>query len=138
MTDWKYNLLTELLGCGYADLSVLDDCKYDMCDVIEYCKDADLDVTLNSLAWSMFQIGLDDINRAIDERVDELDVKDDLSEEEQEELNALEHLDAHEDTESFHNFIDTSIWFHKNGDVYREYMSKALDEFEENTGYAIC
>lgn len=137
MSDFKDDLLTELLGCGYADLSVLEDCQYDMYDVIEYCKDACLDLTLNNLAWSMFQIGRADIMRAIEERIDELESQEELSDDEQEELDALDGLDPYEDIKSFHNYLDTSVWFSKNGDVYRQYIKEAIEEFGDNTGYSI-
>ena len=137
MGNFKDDLLTELLDCGYADLTVLEDCEYDFCDVIEYCKDAGMSLNLNSLAWSMFQIGIADIRRAVEDRLDELEIKDELNEEEQEELDALKELDPDEDIESFHNWLDTSVWFSKNGEVYRKYVNEAIDEFAENTGYSI-
>lgn len=137
MSDFKDDLLTELLDCGYDDLSVLEDCQYDFTDVIEYCKDGGMSLTLNNLAWSMFQIGIADIRRAVEERIDELESQDELDDDEQEELEALQELEPYEDIRSFHNYLDTSVWFGKNGDVYRQYMKEAIDEFGENTGYSI-
>lgn len=140
MNDFKTEMLVELLDCGYADLSVLEDCKYDFCDVIDECKEMDAPITLNNLAYCMFYIGLRDLNLKIGERKNELDGKaegGELTDDEKEELEAIEDLDAYEDTCSFHNYLDTNIWFEKNGEIYERYFEEALDEFAENTGYSI-
>lgn len=137
MSDFKEVLLTELLDCGYADLSVLEDCKYDFYDVIDYCKNAYFNLTLNNLAYSMFQIGIADIRRAVEKRIDELESKDELTDEEHEELIAIFALTPDIDIESFHNYLDTSVWFRNNGEVYRQYFKEAIDEFADNTGYSI-
>ena len=141
MSDFKDDILVELLGCGYADLSVLEDCKYDFSDVIDECKMQFGDLTLNNLARTMFEFGINDIKTAINERIeeieDEAECEEQLSEELREELHALRDLDAYEDIESFHNFLDTSIYFVRSAEVYHKYLEDALDEFAENTGYSI-
>ena len=137
MADWKDDVLVALLDCGYGDLGVLDDCKYDLVDDIAEMLDCEMKVTLNGLAWAMFRHGLSDIRYAIEERIEELEERDELSDEEQAELDELQTLDPYEDTESFHNFIDTSIWFRANKDIYEKYLQTALAEFEKNTGYSI-
>lgn len=138
MSEFKDELLAELLECGYADLTVLEDCKYNFVDVIVYCKeDFGATPTLNNLAYSMFQIGIGKINDAINERMDELREIEEPSEEESEELEALEVLEPYEDIESFHNYLDTSVYFTAKSEIYHKYMEEALDEFAENTGYSI-
>lgn len=137
MNNFKDELLVELLECGYADLTVLEDCKYDFCDVIEYCKDCFGNISLNGLAYSMFQIGIKEIKEAINERMDELREIEEPSEEETEELEALEALEPYEDIESFHNYLDTSVYFTDKSEIYHKYLEEALDKFAENTGYDI-
>lgn len=138
MYNFKDDLLTELLGCGYSDLTVLEDCKYDFCDVIEHCQmNFGEPLTLNSLARSMFEIGIINISEAIQERIEELREIEEASEAEAEELQELVSLNPNEDIESFHNFLDTSIYFVNNSDIYHKYLEEALDNFADDTGYTI-
>ena len=136
MSDWKECLLAEILNCGYLDLQVLEDCEYDMSELIEECKFSFGVVNLNALACTMFVFGRRDIQSAIEERIAELEGGE-LTEAEEEELENLKLLDVWEDIESFHNFIDTSIWINNHKEIYENYLSEALAEFERNTGYVI-
>ena len=139
--SFKDDLLIELLGCGYADLSVLEGCKYDFSDIIEECYSVYGKLELNALAKIMFDFGIREIGEYIDNRIDELanyvEEEDELPEELREELNALRDLYVYEDIQSFHNFLDTSIWICNHNDVYKKYLGEALLTFEENTGYYI-
>ena len=138
--SFKDDLLTELLDCGYADLSVLEGCRYDFTDIIAECYDAYGKLELNALARIMFEFGLRDIADYICDRIEELTEADEegtLSAEMREELHALMELDVFEDIESFHNYLDTSIWVSKHNATYKKYLGAALDEFENNTGFFI-
>lgn len=139
--SFKDDLLVELLGCGYADLSVLEECRYDFSDIIEECYMVYGKLELNALAKIMFDIGISEIENYICHRIekieDEVEEEHMLSEELRKELYALRELDPHEDIESFHNFLDTSIWVNKHHRTYKRYLGLALDEFENNTGYCI-
>lgn len=157
MNDWKDDLLIELLDCGYADLSVLEDCKYDMRDMVERCKWELGNITLNGLASVMFDLGREDIESKRLSLIDDLEAEKDewdkalergqeLTEEDQERYDALENdidllkeFDVYENLESFHNYLDTSIWVSGTSDDERikELLKDAFDEFEENTGYSI-
>lgn len=138
MRDWKDILLTKLLDCGYADLQILEDCEYDFDDLISEIEAMGYKKPdINNLCFAMFQLALNDFQDTIDERINELKEQDELTEEEQEELDAIEGLDVREDTESYHNCIDTSIWFNNNEDIYIKYFQSALDDFEEHTGFSI-
>jgi len=138
MRDWKDILLTKLLDCGYADLQILEDCEYDFDDLISEIEAMGYEKPdINNLCFAMFQLALNDFQDTIDERINELKEQDELTEEEQEELDAIEGLDVREDTESYHNYIDTSIWFNNNEDIYIKYFQSALDDFEEHTGFSI-
>ena len=157
MSDWKEDLLTTILDCGYGDLSVLEDCKYDMSTVADECKEQFGKISLNGLAMVMFDFGREDIAERKNELLHELEEEkykwdkaiergQELTEEEQERYDALEddidlleEFDVYENLESFHNYIDTSIWVIGVSDVERlhELLKDAFDEFAENTGFAI-
>lgn len=128
-------LLAALLDCGYRDLDVLSNCEYNFYDLVGRTKEYTEQPNLNDLAYEMFNMAKNDLNDSITERMQELDAKENLTREEAEELNALEQLNPYEDIESWHNFLDTSVYFISNGDVYKKYLDAALDDFEDHTGY---
>ena len=35
MSDWREDLLTAILDCGYGDLYLMDDCQYDIGEIVE-------------------------------------------------------------------------------------------------------
>lgn len=139
--SFKDDLLVELLGCGYADLSVLEGCRYDFSEIIEECYYVYGKLELNALASTMFDFGIREIEGYINNRIEEIEdmveEEDMLSEELKAELHALRDLDVYEDIESFHNYLDTSIWVSNHHRTYKKYLGTALDEFANNTGYCI-
>lgn len=135
--SFKDDLLVSILDCGYADLSLLEHCEYDMYDIVDECKQSfDGNMNINNIVRIMFDFGLRDIESEIRERILELEA-DERNNEEQEELDKLIELDVYDDIESFHNYLDTSIWIAKNKEVYIEYLQESLDRFYENTGFEI-
>ena len=139
--SFKDDLLVELLGCGYGDLSVLEGCRYDFSEIIEECYSVYGKLELNALARIMFEFGIREIGDYINDRIEEIEdaveEEDMLSAELKEELYDLRDLDVYEDIQSFHNFLDTSIWVCNHNETYEKYLEKALDMFSENTGYCI-
>ena len=76
----------------------------------------------------------------MDDRICELEASSnewELDADEEEELSALRALNPEEDIDSYHNFVDTHVWFENNADVYHTYMQEALDNFAEGTGFEI-
>lgn len=55
----------------------------------------------------------------------------------QTELENLKQLKPFEDIESFHNYLDTSIYFINNSEIYNQYCEQELKTFTENTGFEI-
>lgn len=53
------------------------------------------------------------------------------------ELDALEELNVHTDTEYSFNYLATYVYFLNNEEIYREYCEDMLDEFERNTGFSL-
>lgn len=140
MTGWKDDLLVALLDCGYADVYILEGCEYDMGEIVERCESNFGKLDINLLCITMFERGMDDIVTFVTDRICELEAignERDLDEEEQMELDALSELAPYEDIESFHNYIDTSIWVAQHNETYELYCKEALQEFEEMTGYCI-
>ena len=131
------NLLSSVLGCGYLDIQILEGVEYDWDDIIESLNDNGIEINVNTLMSEAFEVGKTEISSYILDRLEELEQQEEKSEEEEEEYNKLLELDVYEDIESFHNYIDTSIYFVKNGEAYEEYLKEQLDHFEEMTGFRI-
>lgn len=134
----RESLLTAILDCGTADLSLLDDVQYDWDDIFKRLEDDTHD--LNSVMREVFQVGYEDIQVAADDRICELEAIEnerELDDDEADELALLRELNASEDFDSYHNFLDTSVWCRNHADTYKKYMMEALEEFEENTGFCI-
>lgn len=133
------NLLTSLFRCGTADLSLLDDVRYDWDDIFENLEGAP--INLNNIMYEVFQIGYADIQTAADDRIAELEAialnERELDGDESAELDALRELNAAEDFDSYHNFLDTHVWCERHAEAYEVYLSDALSRFEENTGFEI-
>lgn len=137
MADWYLELLAELLNCGYCDVSLLEDCKYSFSDLVENCKYTfGNDLNVNNLVQIMFEIGIDEIEESILDRIGEYDPEQ-ASDDEREEHESLLLLNPHEDIESFHNYLDTSIWVAEHKELYERYLHDELDRFYEMTGFEI-
>ena len=143
MTDFREDLLTAILDCGYGDLYLLEDCRFDIGEIVEECQWTFGNLDINNLVRIMFEFGLRDIEYDIKNRIEELNdieqTEGELDESEQEERYALSILNPSEDIESFHNYVDTHIWIEAKEKVetYERYLKDSLDQFEEMTGFAI-
>lgn len=147
MITSREDFLMTLLNCGSLYLKLIDDVGYDWCDIL------DTDVTeglfvykmnkvsgINYIMRQVVEYGFNQIENAIDERIEYLRETQEnygISDEQKEELAVLEQLDVWEDFESYYNCIDTHVWCEKHGEIYRKYMRKALDDFAEGTGFEI-
>lgn len=134
----KEDLLMTLLGCGSMDLAMLDDVRYDFDEIIDQLDSEPIqDVGFNGLMRAVVDVGIIHIREAVEERIQELENQGGLDDFEVEELEALQKLTPDDDICSFHNYLDTHVYFDENGDIYRQYLSEALDEFTDNTGFEI-
>lgn len=138
MTSGRDSLLCEILHCGTLDLAMLDRVEYDWCDVLDQLDWPGNGMDFNLLMRGIVSCGIIGLREAIDDRIAELEAIElnerELDEEEAEELKVIRALDPDEDVESYHNWLDTHVWFEKHGDEYREYLADAIEEFENNTG----
>ena len=141
MFDPRDSLLMEIFQCGYVDLSILDGVRYAPADVLCYCYGASLtDFSLNDYMLAVFKVGIDDIQVAINDRLCELEAIEnerDRDEEEEREYRALEGITPDVDIYTYCNCIDTHVYFSDNAEVYRAYLSDALEAFADNTGFEI-
>lgn len=147
MVSSREDFLMNLLNCGVLDLKLIDGVGYDWCDILdgetlgEMLSDGSGQrETLNYIMRRVVEFGIDQLTTAVADRICELEAIPDereLDVDEEEELEALRTLNPEEDIESYHNFIDTHVWFENNADVYRTYLQEALDDFTEGTGFEI-
>lgn len=147
MVSSREDFLMNLLNCGVLDLKLIDDVGYDWCDILdgemlgEMLSDGSRQrETLNYIMRRVVEFGIDQLTTAVADRICELEAitnERELDVDEEEELEALRTLNPEEDIESYHNFIDTHVWFENNADVYRTYLQRALDDFAEGTGFEI-
>lgn len=124
MADWlddKYeeldNEITEIMG----DITILEDIISNLEDEIENDEEDNIDK-------------LDEL----EDRKAELETLNTRLEELSEERDAIERMSPFEDIESFHNYLDTSVYIiDSKREDYEKYCKEILDIFEENTGFSL-
>ena len=147
MISSRDDFLISILHCGVCDLSLIDDVGYNWCDILDsetlgrmLSSGSRQRDTLNYLMRRVVEFGIRQITTAVDDRICELEAipnDRELDADEEKELSALRALNPEEDIDSYHNFVDTHVWFENNADVYHTYMQEALDNFAEGTGFEI-
>ena len=147
MISGRDDFLISILHCEVLDLGLIDDVGYNWCDILDSETLGEMlsggsrqRETLNYLMRRVVDFGIEQITTAVDDRICELEAipnERELDADEKEELSALRALNPEEDIDSYHNFVDTYVWFENNADVYHTYMQKALDNFAEGTGFEI-
>ena len=147
MLSSREDFLMNLLNCGSLDLKLIDDVGYDWCDILDsetlgemLSSESGQHETLNYIMRRVVDFGIEQITTAVDDRICELKAIQnewELDADEEKELSAIRALNPEEDIDSYHNFIDTHVWFRSNADVYRTYLQEALDDFAEGTGFEI-
>ena len=141
MIDGKDALLCNLLDCGIADLSLLEDIDCDWSEVVAAAKEYGeplQEIGFNGLMRTVVCVGLSHIQDAITTRINDLEIEEKawgLSEDEAEELEQLCDLRPFQDIGSWHNYLDSGAYFEKHKDIYNEYLSDALEQFENETGF---
>jgi len=133
-------LLTNLLQCGTADISLLEDCNCDFGKVLDELKENGFDLNLNNMLYIIFRQGLDILKEDIDLRIDELKAYDAITDQEKEELEKIQQLNAcfGEDFSSYHNCLDTHFnYTNDNREIYEKYFKESLDKVMDFTGFDI-
>ena len=138
MITSREDFLMQILHCGVLDLKLIDDVGYDWCDIIK--ADSTFPFNINGVMRQVFDYGFGQIENAVESRLEYLrDTQSiyGISDEQREELKALEWLNVWKDFGSYHNWIDTHVWCEKHGSIYQKYLGEALDDFAEGTGFEI-
>lgn len=138
MVTSREDFLMQILHCGILDLKLIDSVGYDFCDVLEL--DSTFQFDINFVMERVFDFGFSQIENAVERRKTYLaDTRDEygISDEQNAELEALEKLKPFEDFRTYHNYIDTHVWCDRNKEIYKKYLSEALDDFAEGTGFKI-
>lgn len=134
----RSEFLRELLGCGGFDLELLDDVRYDWAEVLDLLDWPNCGgFSLEELMAAVVTVGIDFIREAIDSRILELEALDEEggpNRGEEEELFALQELNPSEDIHGCFDGLTSHLWFKKNEEIYREYLSDQIESLEYNTG----
>lgn len=134
-------LLSAILNCGTADLSILDGVEYDWGDIVDEAREEYGEITLDSLFSTVIDFGISDLNLRIDEKIDELKYKimnteDDGKIERLENIiQLLKKVEPQDDFGIYFNYLDTHVCISKNIDIYLNYLGDEIEEFENNTGF---
>jgi len=134
-------LLSAILNCGTADLSILDGVEYDWGDIVDEAREEYGEITLDSLFSTVIDFGISDLNLRIDEKIDELKYKI-MNTEDDEKIERLENIiqllkkvEPQDDFDIYFNYLDTHVCISKNIDIYLNYLGDEIEEFENNTGF---
>lgn len=136
-------VLMAFLQCGTLDFSVLDDIGYDLEDIVDELLDDGIKPTLNAITDMVFRKGVAEMSEYVSQMLEETEVWMDtiVSNESREyedckkQLEELKLLNPDKDIEWYCNCLDTSVWFAKNSDIYREYLPEAVEAVEGNMGF---
>lgn len=128
-------ILTKLLDCGSADLSLLEDIQYDLDEILEDLVDNGC-LSFRDLLTQVFNRGLDDLKDVYDNFLSDLqrEYSDCPDEELRMQINELGTVDVENDFTWFLNYLDTHV-FLNNYDVYVKYFKDEIDSIENNMGF---
>lgn len=129
--------LCEIMGCGIADIHMLDDVKFDIARVLRNAKNMGYDdpFELNTVLASAVDLAKSELQVEIDKRLHRImnekgydDAKRDPD------YIELSSLDPYEDIGEWHNYLDTNVYFEKNEELYRKHLYDECIIFESMTG----
>ena len=143
-------VMTKILNCGTADLSLLDDINYDLDDILDSLMENNC-LSLNGIFQEVFIKGAEelqeefknqkeDIKAEILYKIEENETENLTETEEHKELiSDLALLESGElkpenDLEFYLNYQDTHV-FMKHIDFYRRYMENTVDDIEYKMGW---
>lgn len=130
------SILMTLLDCGYADLELIANVRNDI--IVDCLESLDLThINIHILMREVFYYKKSELQCTIDERIEELKESAELTEEELFELETISSLNPFEDICSCRTFIDISIFFVNNKDIYKQYFANAIESFEKDTGFSL-
>lgn len=154
-------VLSKILDCGYCDLELLEDIKYNLDDIIQDCIDNN-DLNLHGIFRRVFYMGARDLQNAFDEQKG--DIRDSIlealenektewldsgemtieeledCEEHKELITDLELLNSgtlnpEDDMGCYMNYMDTHVSM-KHIDFYRRWMENDVENIENYMGWS--
>lgn len=132
-------ILKEVLDCGYGDLYIIDDVE-NLEDILSDMSDNGEPITLNSILEKVFERGISEMEMYVNDRIRELEQesREELNEDDAEELKALKTLQVRKDIDYDCNCSASGIYFTngKSG-IYHEYFAQDLEEVEAEMGFCI-
>ena len=154
-------VLSKILDCGYCDLELLEDIKYDLDDIIQDCIDNG-DLSLHGIFRIVFWMAAKDLQNEFDKQKD--DIRDSILEALENEktewidsgemtIEELEDCEEHKelvadlellysgtlnpenDMDYFLNYMDTHVSM-KHIDFYRRWMENDVENIESYMGWS--
>ena len=135
----EIEVLLSVLKCDDGDIGVLDDIGTDLGDVIYTLYEEGRQPTLSNIIDEAFRRGAGALEKATNQRIEELErivCEQELSDEEYVELTALRKLNPHNDLQwTCRTYARTRVRYKNNRDIYQKYLQQGIKEFDFLTGY---
>lgn len=138
----REGLLCGILGCGFLDLRIIDDCRYDMTQICNDLKESHKDVSLNAVIEEIFRLGVLELEEMVSIRKEDTEIRlesavkgSKLERLLNEQMEEIKSLCPKEDVVWYTNFLDSDIRFLKNESVYRKYFPGEISEIEDDMGF---
>lgn len=143
-------VMTKILDCGTADLSLLNDINYDLDDIIDSLMENNC-LSLNGIFQEVFIKGAEELQEEFKNQKEDIkaEILYKIEENETENLTETEEhkelisdlallesgdLQPENDLEFYFNYQDTHV-FMKHIDFYRRYMENTVDDIEYKMGW---
>lgn len=143
-------VMTRILNCGTADLSLLDDINYDLDDILDSLMENNC-LSLNGIFQKVFIRGAEELQEEFENQKEDIkaEILYRIEEDEAENLTETEEhkelisdlallesgdLQPEDDLSYYLNYQDTHV-FMKHIDFYRRYMENTVDDIEYKMGW---
>ena len=143
-------VMTRILNCGTADLSLLDDINYDLDDILDSLMENNC-LSLNGIFQKVFIRGAEELQEEFENQKEDIkaEILYKIEENETENLTETEEhkelisdlallesgdLQPEDDLSYYLNYQDTHV-FMKHIDFYRRYMENTVDDIEYKMGW---
>lgn len=137
----REELLCAILGCGFADLKMIDDCRYDLAQIYNDLKEFRKDVSLNTVIDEIFRLGVLELEEMVSilkedtkSRLESVVKGSRIERLLNEQMEEIKCLCPKDDVVWHTNFLDSDIRFCKNESLYRKYFPGEISEIEDDMG----
>nr|DAJ66234.1 MAG TPA: hypothetical protein [Caudoviricetes sp.] len=138
----REELLCAILGCGFADLKMIDDCRYDLAQIYSNLKEGYKDVSLNTVIDEIFRLGVLELEEMVSILKEDTKIRlkrvskgSKIERLLNEKMDEIKSLCPKEDVVWHTNFLDSDIGFCKNESLYRKYFPGEISEIEDDIGF---